>query len=187
VNSAERIARLRQTYVEQSENLRMLRRAAAELAQNAEYLGAWEAAPTDAARDVQDRFIFRFSKSVDVMRKRWFPQVLDYTDDLADWPTLRDRLHRLEKYGLLDAETWLELGQRRNAFEHDYPDEPRARGAALRQAHELLPEIETTWRRCHDWLVQRQGVPLPPCSAPDAFQPTPPASVNPDLNARGNP
>jgi hypothetical protein len=178
MNTADRVDRLCQTFAEQSENLRMLRRAADALAGNAERLGAWEAAPTDAERDVQDRFIFHFSKTVDVMSKRWFPQVLDYTDDLADWPTLRDRLHRLEKYGLLEAETWLELGQRRNAFEHDYPDDPRARGAALRQAHEWLPEIEATWRRCHDWLVRKQGVPLPPWPAPDESLPKPPASAH---------
>lgn len=156
-DKAERLCR---TFGEQIENLRMLRRAAMELEQNAERLASWSATPTDTERDVQDRFIFRFSKMVDAMRKRLFPQLLDYTDELSDLPTLRDRLNRLEKYGLLDRDIWLELGMRRNAFEHDYPD-AEDRDASLQQAFEAVQEIHTTLCRCRDWLVTRYALPLP--------------------------
>lgn len=136
-------------------------RAARELEANARRLGAWGAAATDAERDVQDRFIFRFSKIVDAMRKRLFPQLLDYAEELDGLPTLRDRLNRLEKYGLVDADAWVELGLRRNAFEHDYPD-PASREASLKQAFDSLPEIQSTLGHCRDWLENRFGLVLPP-------------------------
>ena len=150
-----------ETWAEQSENLRMLLRAAKELEANAMRLGGWGIAPTDAERDVQDRFIFRFSKTVDAMRKRLFPQLLDYAEDLDGLPTLRDRLNRLEKYGLLETDVWIELGLRRNAFEHDYPD-PSSREASLKQAFDMLEEIHPTLGRCRDWLGTRFGLVLPP-------------------------
>ena len=58
---ADKTLRLQETWAEQSENLRIVLRAAAELEANAQRLGAWSATPTDAERDVQDRFIFRHS------------------------------------------------------------------------------------------------------------------------------
>jgi hypothetical protein len=161
VKPGDKAQRLRAAWAEQAEHLRMALRAAGELEANARRLGAWSAAPSDAERDVQDRFIFRFSKAVDAMRKRLFPQLLDYAEDLDGLPSLRDRLNRLEKYGLLETEQWIELGLRRNAFEHDYPD-PASREAALRQACEALPEIQSTLRRCRDWLDSRFGLILPP-------------------------
>ncbi len=161
---ADKALRLQETWAEQSENLRMLLRAAAELEANALRLGAWGTAPTDAERDVQDRFIFRFSKTVDAMRKRLFPQLLDYAEDLDGLPTLRDRLNRLEKYGLLETDAWIELGLRRNAFEHDYPD-PASREASLRQAFETLPEIQSAMGHCRDWLQSRFGLALPPLAS----------------------
>ena len=84
----DKALRLRETFAEQAENLRMLLRAGRELQANALRLGTWSAAPTDVECDVQDRFIFRFSKMVDAMRKRLFPHLLDYTEDLPDLPTL---------------------------------------------------------------------------------------------------
>lgn len=143
----DKAARLRETYAEQVENLRMLRRAAR------------GAAPSDADKDVQDRFIFRFSQQVDAMRKRLFPHLLDYTEDLPELPSLRDRLNRLEKYGLLATNAWIELGLRRNAFEHDYPD-PGLREAALRQAHDMIPVLADTLRACAGWLDARFGLGL---------------------------
>ena len=153
--------RLLESCTEQAENLRMLLRAASELVANARRLGAFHAAPSDAERDVQDRFVFRFSKSVDAMRKRLFPYLLDYSEDLSELPTLRDRLNRLEKYGLLEAEQWVELGLRRNAFEHDYPD-AETREAALRQAVSQLPELVQTYERCRKWLEHRFGLQCSP-------------------------
>lgn len=154
---ADKASRLQDAYNEQVENLRMLMRAAQELQSNAIRLGSWSAAPSDPERDVQDRFIFRFSKLVDAMRKRLFPYLLDYTEDLSELPSLRDRLNRLEKYGLLETEYWIELGLRRNAFEHDYPD-PKLREAALRQAVELIPILTTTLDNCANWLNTRFGL-----------------------------
>ena len=156
---AGKAARLQQTYAEQAENLRMLVRAAHDLQSDAARLGAWGAAPSDAERDVQDRFIFRFSKLVDAMRKRLFPHLLDYTEDLAELPSLRDRLNRLEKYGLLETDPWIELGLRRNAFEHDYPD-PALRAAALRQAYESVPLLAAALENCAGWLKARFGLDL---------------------------
>ena len=157
---ADKTLRLQETWAEQSENLRIVLRAAAELEANAQRLGAWSATPTDAERDVQDRFIFRFSKIVDAMRKRLFPQLLDYAEELDGLPTLRDRLNRLEKYGLLETDAWIELGLRRNAFEHDYPG-PANREASLKQAFDTLPTIQSAMVRCHDWLEERFGLALP--------------------------
>ena len=156
---ADKAARLSETYAEQAENLRMLLRAAHELEANAARLGRWSAAPSDVERDVQDRFIFRFSKLVDAMRKRLFPHLLDYTEDLPELPSLRDRLNRLEKYGLLEADSWVELGLRRNAFEHDYPDAD-LREAALRQAFDLIPVLADTLGNCAAWLHARFGLEL---------------------------
>jgi hypothetical protein len=158
---ADKTQRLCETWAEQAENLRMLSRAAEQLEANALRLDAWSAAPTDAERDVQDRFIFRFSKTVDAMRKRLFPQLLDFAEDLDGLPTLRDRLNRLEKYGLLETDAWIELGLRRNAFEHDYPD-PARREASLKQAFDTLPVIQSAMGHSRDWLESRFGLALPP-------------------------
>jgi hypothetical protein len=156
----DKALRLQETWAEQAENLRMLARAATQLEANALRLGAWSATPTDAERDVQDRFIFRYSKTVDAMRKRLFPQLLDYAEELDGLPTLRDRLNRLEKYGLLETDAWIELGLRRTAFGHDDPD-PARREASLKQAFDSLPTIHCAMGRARDWLESRFGLALP--------------------------
>ncbi len=176
----DKVRRLRETWAEQCENLRMLQRAARELEANAMRLGGWGCASSDDERDVQDRFIFRFSKIVDAMRKRLFPQLLDYAEELDGLPTLRDRLNRLEKYDLLETDDWIELGLRRNAFEHDYPD-PSSREASLKQAFEMLGAIKQTLVRCHDWLGKRFGLALPTLCSVTGVSPAekrPPSHLN---------
>ncbi len=81
----------------------------------------------------------------------------DKAEDLPELPSLRDRLNRLEKYGLLETDPWIELGLLRNAFEHDYPN-PDLREAALRQAFESIPLLTATLANCADWLNARFGL-----------------------------
>jgi hypothetical protein len=45
--------------------------------------------------------------------------------------SMRDRLVRLEKLGLLDVDRWLEWRDVRNRLAHEYPNAPELRDAAV--------------------------------------------------------
>lgn len=63
----------------------------------------------------------RFGKLHDILGAKIFPLILDILceNDIS----MRDRLNKLEKIGIIDdASWWMELREIRNQLTHDYPD-----------------------------------------------------------------
>ncbi len=95
---------------------------------------------TDLA--VLDQFSARFSKLQDAMGAKLFPAILELTKEQGSYPAFLDQLNRLEKIGAIDsADQWLVLREMRNAFSHDYPDDPALQAAILNKAYMLASEL----------------------------------------------
>ncbi|MDX8406080.1 MAG: hypothetical protein R8K50_08010 [Mariprofundus sp.] len=84
---------------------------------------------------ILDQFITRFSKLQDVIGAKLFPSVLELTKEPGDLTAFIDKLNRLEKIGAIkSAKDWLLLREMRNAFSHEYPDDPDMQAAILNRA-----------------------------------------------------
>ncbi|MBP9692193.1 MAG: hypothetical protein KBD90_02550 [Alphaproteobacteria bacterium] len=92
-----------------------------------------------------EMFVNRFSKLQDVMGAKIFQAVIDYAGESRDSMTLIDRLHTLEKLGLIDnATAWKDLRDMRNHLAHEYPDAPEIVANYLNKAfHMAFVLIET--------------------------------------------
>lgn len=100
---------------------------------------------------VLDQFSLRFAKLQDAMGAKLFPAALERMREPGELATFLDQLHRLEKVGAVtSADQWLLLREIRNAFAHDYPDDPAVRVAvlnrALPMARQLLDALDTLER-----------------------------------------
>jgi len=94
---------------------------------------------------ILDQFITRFAKLQDAMGAKLFPAVLDLTKEPGEVATFIDKLHRLEKIGAIaSADDWLLLREMRNAFSHEYPDDPELQAAALNKATRLADRLLST-------------------------------------------
>lgn len=91
---------------------------------------------------ILDQFTMRFSKLQDVMGAKLFPAVLELGKEQGDLDVFVDKLNRLEKIGAIpSAEQWLMLREMRNAFSHEYPDDPEMQAAILNKAFSLASEL----------------------------------------------
>ncbi|MES9902191.1 MAG: hypothetical protein ABW168_05845 [Sedimenticola sp.] len=64
------------------------------------------------------------------------------TKEQGDLDAFVDKLNRLEKLGAIpSAHAWLILREMRNAFSHDYSDDPEIQAAFLNKAFALAGEL----------------------------------------------
>ena len=100
---------------------------------------------TDIELAILDQFTVRFAKLQDVMGAKLFPAVLELAKEPIGLDAFVDKLNRLEKIGAIaSAEQWLMLREMRNAFSHEYPDDPDIQAAILNKAFLLASELLTT-------------------------------------------
>lgn len=81
---------------------------------------------------ILDQFSTRFSKLQDVMGEKLFPAVLGLTKEPGNLVAFVDKLQRMEKIGAIhSADDWLLLREMRNAFSHEYPDDPAIQASII--------------------------------------------------------
>lgn len=94
---------------------------------------------------ILDQFSTRFAKLQDSMGATLFPALLELTKEQGDLGAFLDKLYRLEKIGAIpSSEEWLMLREMRNAFAHDYPEEPEIQTAILNKAYGLAGSLLST-------------------------------------------
>ena len=87
---------------------------------------------TDTAlRRLTDQILYRFMKLQDALGERLVPSTLAWLLEPYESWSMRDRLDRLEKLGLLDVDQWLAWRDVRNRLAHEYPDAAQLRHAAV--------------------------------------------------------
>jgi len=91
---------------------------------------------------VLDQFSTRFSKLQDVMGMKLFSAVLELTKEQGELAVFIDKLNRLEKIGAIrSASEWLILREMRNAFSHEYPDDPEVQAAIINKSFSLAGQL----------------------------------------------
>jgi hypothetical protein len=97
---------------------------------------------TDVELAILDQFSTRFGKLQDLMGAKLFPAVLELTKEPSDLRAFIDKLYRLEKIGAIpSADDWLLMREVRNAFSHDYLDDPELQAEILNKAFELAAQL----------------------------------------------
>ncbi|RLL55885.1 hypothetical protein D8Y20_00085 [Mariprofundus sp. EBB-1] len=103
----------------------------------------------DGVSDIQlavlDQFASRFSRLQDAMGAKLFSAVLELTKEQGSLDAFVDKLNRLEKIGAIPSvNDWLILREMRNAFSHEYPDDPEIQVAILNKAFVLARGLIAT-------------------------------------------
>lgn len=100
----------------------------------------------DEEISIFELFSSRFAKLHDLMGAKLFGQVLELAEEPGSLDTFLDKLHRLEKIGIVDAQQWLLLREIKNQMSHEYPDAPEINAnyfnQAYQMAHSLLEILE---------------------------------------------
>lgn len=95
----------------------------------------------------------RFSKLQDLMGAKIFKAVIDYAGEPTDPMTLIDRLHTLEKLGVIDnAAVWKDLREMRNHLAHEYPDAPEIVANYLNQAFRMVSTLIETLIKLEEFV-----------------------------------
>lgn len=95
----------------------------------------------------EDMLIFelyssRFTKLQDFMGSSLFPAALEIGEELEDTMSLVDKLHKLEKMGLIiSADNWVVLRKIRNNLTHEYPDNPELAALFFNKAYLMGEEL----------------------------------------------
>lgn len=113
--------------------------------------------------DILDRFIFRFTKTVDSMGRRLFPEILNVLGEREEDMFFRDILNRLERIGILtNAEDWNTYRERRNSLTHEYPETDMGKVAMLVDAYEKSFDLIQLFERIKTLLSQRTDISITP-------------------------
>lgn len=92
-----------------------------------------------------DLLINRFGKLQDVLGNHIFNQLLMLTQDYEENMTMLDKIHKLEKIGVIaDAEIWKKMRQARNYAAHEYPDHPELTAIHLNNIANFAPQLIQT-------------------------------------------
>ncbi|MGE0566264.1 MAG: hypothetical protein AB7O50_17325 [Pseudolabrys sp.] len=121
-----------------------------------------EAFSDDEIRIV-DQFIYRYTSLQDTLGQKAFKYLLDATQEpVPPTATFIDRLHVLERLGVLAVSEWENTRIIRNRLVHDYPDAEKRRQilqAALDTAPQMERILEHIRRLAHDKLgVHESGI-----------------------------
>lgn len=87
----------------------------------------------------------RFIKLQDTIGTKIFPLALSIMQEDPPGPTFLDRLHLLEKIGVLNQADWIELREIRNHITHEYPDSPEIMVLYLNKAVEKAKFLLQFW------------------------------------------
>lgn len=102
-----------------------------------------------------DQFIFRFSKTQDLIGSRIFPLTLQALAEPVEDKAFIDVLNRLEKLNIIDsAQGWIELRKIRNDIAHEYPSNLNERIDGINILFENLPTFKLILERCSQVLVK---------------------------------
>ena len=73
-------------------------------------------------QDKLDILIFRFAKLQDLLGRKIFRSILDFSGYETNLPFV-EILSELEREGLIEVDRWMALRDARNAIAHEYPNE----------------------------------------------------------------
>jgi len=89
------------------------------------------------------------------MGAKLFPAVLELTKEQGDLSAFVDKLNRLEKIGAISSvNDWLLLREVRNAFAHEYPDDPELQAAMLNKAFMLADDLLLIFNKVKDFSTR---------------------------------
>lgn len=110
---------------------------------------------TDLELAILDQFMARFARLQDSMGAKLFPAVLELTKEQGDLSAFVDKLNRLEKIGAISSvNDWLLLREVRNAFAHEYPDDPELQAAMLNKAFMLADDLLLIFNKVKDFSTR---------------------------------
>lgn len=102
-----------------------------------------------------DQYIFRFSKTQDLIGSRIFPLTLQTLAEPVEDKAFIDVLNRLEKLNIIDsAQNWIELRKIRNDIAHEYPSNLNERIEGINILFENLPTFRQILDRCSQVLEE---------------------------------
>lgn len=102
-----------------------------------------------------DQYIFRFSKTQDLIGSRVFPLTLQALAEPVEDKAFIDILNRLEKLNIIDsAQNWIELRKIRNDIAHEYPSNLNERIEGINILFENLPTFRQILDRCSQVLEE---------------------------------
>jgi hypothetical protein len=102
-----------------------------------------------------DQYIFRFSKTQDLIGSRIFPLTLQALAEPVEDKAFIDVLNRLEKLRIVDsAQNWIELRKIRNDIAHEYPSNLNERIEGINILFENLPAFRQILERCSHILEE---------------------------------
>ncbi len=108
---------------------------------------------TSQQRRLLDQMAYRFSKLQDSMGLKVLPALTDLVDEpLAESATFAERLQRLERIGVLDADEWRELRALRNQISHEYQDAPELKAAAIKRFLLGATQLLRIWQAAKDFV-----------------------------------
>jgi len=104
---------------------------------------------------ILDQFTTRFAKLQDIMGMKLFPAVLELTKEQGELEAFVDKLNRLEKIGAIaSVHDWLLLREMRNAFSHEYPDDPEIQAAIMNKAFVLAAELIASLKKIETFAAR---------------------------------
>ncbi len=103
-----------------------------------------------------DQMIFRFSRLQDSIGNKLITVGLLLLGEPAEEMTMLDKLHRLEKLGVIqDTDRWLNLRELRNEFTHEYPEEDLIRSDALNLLRTETTYLKETYQKFIDFVKSK--------------------------------
>src|SRR5207302_7223621 len=88
----------------------------------------------------------RFARLQDTLGAKIFPLFLRIIDESRPEDTAIDRLHKLEKFGILNAKEWAQMRDLRNHITHEYPDSPKVTVTNLNKVTTYAHHLIVFWR-----------------------------------------
>lgn len=98
----------------------------------------------------------RFAKLQDLIGSKIFPQLLKLELEDVETQTQLDRLHKLEKLGLLpSAEIWIDMRVIRNSISHEYPGHPELMCKNLNKVIESAHALVKYWEELKAKMIAK--------------------------------
>ena len=104
-----------------------------------------------------DQMIFRFMKIQDGMGRRLIPLIAEAMEADTSEMTFIDKLHRLEKLGLIEQGEWNIYRKIRNDLAHTYPEEKGELADAINAATEISRKLEATFLKMRHFCREKLG------------------------------
>ena len=79
------------------------------------------------------------------MGRRFIPALIELIEPSSDEMTFLDKLHKLEKFNLINSELWNVFRSIRNNLTHIYPEDKQETLDAISDAYEMVPQLEIVY------------------------------------------